>query len=189
MKTVSPPPILLGFEAATVPPEAARPGLLAARWVWPLTALGLPLAALLWPVYGPLALPLGLALGRLLALDLTTYLLPNLYTYPLLAGGLAFAWFDGHAFSAVLSTLVFLGLRELTLRLPNPSRGLGGGDYTLLAALCCWLGFGNAMWASLLGSLLWFPFTWLAPRRHVPLGAPLIVGWAIYSCLNALWFG
>ena len=187
MKTVSPHPVLLGFEAATVPPDAGQPGLLRPRWAWPLTGLTVPLAALLWPAYGPLAPVLGLLAGRLLALDLTTYLLPNLYTYPLLGGGLAYAWFAGHGWSSAFSVLALLALRELTLRLPSARKGLGGGDYTLLAATCCWMTLADAMWAGLLGSLLWFPFTWLAPRRHVPLGAPVILGWAVYSCLKTLY--
>jgi prepilin signal peptidase PulO-like enzyme (type II secretory pathway) len=187
MKTVSPHPALWAFEQATVPPGAAQPGLMAGRAAWLLTLLGVPFAALLWPAYGPLALPLGLALGRLLALDLTSYLLPDLYTYPLITGGLAWAWFSGHSASAIVAVGLLLAVRELTLRLPLPSRGMGGGDFTLLAALCCWMGFGDAMWASALGSLLWLPVSFKFPRRHVPLGVPVILGWAIYSCVNTLW--
>lgn len=165
------------FERTTLPPDAALPGLLPGRFANAATFALLPVAALaLWPLHGLLALPVAFALARLLALDAATYLLPNLYTWPLIGGGLAYAWAQGKGVPATIAVLALLGLRYLTLRFPL-EKGMAGGDFCLLAAMFAWLGFGGGSIAIALGCLMWLPFTLANPKRMVPLGVPLIAGW------------
>lgn len=171
------------YERTSLPPGAELPGVLVARWGNIITAVALPVGALcLWPLHGALALPVAFALARLLALDATAYLLPNLYTFPLVAGGLVFAWGEGRGLTATLAVLVLMGLRQLSLKYPL-EKGMGGGDFCLLAALFAWVGLGGGSVAVAAGCLMWLPFTLSNPKRMVPMGLPIIAGWLALGLL------
>ena len=129
---------------------------------------------------------MALVLARLLVLDVAAYVLPDVYTLPLLATGvvataLAQQWFW---LAGVLT--VFTVLWFATPRLPKSlakSVGIGGGDLKLLAAMALWLNPLSFCWAIAVGCLLWLPLVWRQPLQPVPLGAPLLVGWAIMLVL------
>lgn len=97
---------------------------------------------------------LGWGLLALAWIDWRTMRLPNLLTLPLLAAGLAFAWYDdgadfpAHAIGAGAGYAV-LALIGLAYRLTRGQEGLGLGDAKLLAAGGAWLG-----WAALPATLL-----------------------------------
>lgn len=173
-----PPNPIWFFEQPTIPPGAAQPGILPLPHPGLVTLfLMIPIMVFFWPLYGPLAPVLAFVAARLLVLDLTTYLLPNLYTYPLIAGGLVWAWGQGYGPYALILVVVMLVLRAVFLSRPNLKLGMGGGDFALLAALCGWLEPQVVFCAIAIGCILWLPFTFLTPQRAVPLGVPIILGW------------
>ncbi len=174
--TVSNPTFLTPWEQATGVAEAATTGLAPTRWGWRLTwALAVVLAVVLWPGLGMVGLGVALLFARMMALDLTTYTLPNIYTIPLLAAGLLAALGDH-----VLMTLLVAGALWLVgwggRRYPR-RMGLGEGDLKLLVALVAWLGPLPALAALAVGCALWLPAACLAPKQALPFGVPLLLGW------------
>lgn len=167
------------WEVATHVAAAARHGLFPVQQAASLTAF-LTFASLLflWPAYGLAALPIALIFGRLMALDLTTYTLPNVYTVPLIAIGLVHAFFHGFFMQALL-VLILMMLLARTLTHARFKLGLGGGDLKLIAALFAFLPLTSAFWAIALGCVVWMPVTFAKPKAMVPFGVPLIVGWMI----------
>ncbi|MCP5405445.1 MAG: prepilin peptidase [Pseudomonadaceae bacterium] len=145
-------------------------------------ALAIPL--LLWPAYGPLALLLAFPLARLLVLDACCYLLPNLYTLPLISGGVVYAWMSGFGTPALMMVAVLLLVREGVLRLPPSRIGIGGGDFMLLAALFSWLPLAPACFAVALGCVIYLPVAFALPGRPIPFGVPLIAGWLLMALLG-----
>ncbi|HEX2859491.1 MAG TPA: prepilin peptidase [Alphaproteobacteria bacterium] len=133
-----------------------------------------PLALALPPLA---ALATAMVFARMLALDLTTYTLPDIYTLPLLAVGLAAAALE-QQFAQVGLAMALLVLAPLAPRFPI-TRGLGGGDFKLLAALLAWLPLNAAAFAVAIGCFLWLPLAFWRPKTPQPFGAPLLVGWAL----------
>lgn len=166
------------WEEHSVPPAQRSEGWLALRHHHLATLLlllgGL---ALLWPAVGWPAAVLALPLARLMALDLTTHTLPDVYTVPLIAVGMAHAWVGGAFTQAVATLLTVFTLLAFVGRLGGGRRGLGGGDAKLILAMFTWLPPAQACFAIGLGCLLWLPFTLRAPRRPQPFGVPLALGW------------
>lgn len=174
---------LTPWEGATHVATAAQPGLLPAAATGSLTAfLSLLITVILWPVYGPWSLAIGLTFGRLMALDLTTYTLPNIYTIPLLCMGLVHALGNEQLTQAALAlVLIFLFNKTLMHANLRAARkvGVGGGDLKLLAALFAFLPLTSACWAIAAGCLAYMPVAFLKPKATVPFGVPLLVGWVI----------
>lgn len=164
------------WEAATGAPASAMPGLVKPGYTLLLTLLGsTALAMVLWPVFGLWGLPLALALGRLMALDLTTHTLPNVYTLPLLAVGLAhgLAWGD---MPGILAALIVLVVYTVVGWVRPDQSLLGGGDLKLLAAMFAGLGAPLTCWAVAAGCIMWLPVAFWKPRAAQPLGVPLVLG-------------
>lgn len=173
--------LLFPFERSSIPPDAVGQGLVPHAWARVLTFVLTPVVmGILWPYYAWLAVPMGFALTRLAVLDLTAYLLPHLYTYPLLAGGLTQAWMLGEGFSTTLIVGGVLAIRWLFLRYQH-NAGLGGGDFMLLAAMLAWMPSVLVMMGLAVGCLLWFPVTLFMPKQPVPLGVPMIIAWLVVS--------
>lgn len=184
LKDVTPYPlttrILWVWERATDVAEAAEPGLFTPQAALPLTLLGMVgFSVLLWPVLGAYALLVGFIFARLVALDLTTYTLPNIYTVPLLLVGWAHAASNGRLLAA---WLLFLGLMLLGSALAHSrfKAGLGAGDLKLLAALCAFIPLPDAFWATAIGCITWLPVAFVLPKSKIPMGVPLILGWVIW---------
>lgn len=171
------------WEASTHVPEAAQPGLLPQAATGSLTALfSLLIILLLWPLYGAWSLGIGLTFGRLMALDLTTYTLPNVYTIPLLTVGVLHALTTEHLTQAALAiVLIFVFNRTLMKANLRAARkiGVGGGDLKLLASLFAFLPLTSACWAIAAGCILYMPVAFLKPKATVPFGVPLILGWIL----------
>lgn len=125
----------------------------------------------------PEAVVTAVIFARLLALDLTTYTLPDIYTLPLFAVGLAAATLQHHLPQVALAAAL-LAFVPLAPRFPI-TRGLGGGDFKLLAALLAWLPLNAAAFAVAIGCFLWLPLAFWRPKTPQPFGAPLLLGWAL----------
>lgn len=174
--------MLWPLETRTIPAAAVREGLVAGMWANRITVAGSVLAVVfLWPLHGLWALVLAVPLARLLALDMTAYLLPHLYTVHLI--GLGVVW--GQGLGSLWVIIPLLVAREVVMRLPKPI-GLSGGDFMLLAVMVAWLPVHQACIAATLGCVLWLPVAFLYPKRDIPLGVPLIAGWLVFSAGAAL---
>lgn len=179
-------PFLTPWEQATGVADAAIPGLFSAHHSGRLTwALALVLAVLLWPAWGLPGVAVALIFARLMALDLTTYTLPNIYTIPLLAVGLVVAM-GNHLLATLLVWLALWLVGVAGRRWPRQGLVLGEGDLKLLAAMVASLGPLPALAALAVGCLLWLPGAWLVPNRPLPLGVPLLLGWALALAYPAL---
>jgi len=174
---------LTPWEAATHVGTESQPGLLPAATLTPLSLLlALLTTILLWPVFGGTAILIGLLFGRMAALDLTTYTLPNIYTVPLLVVGLVHAAGQGRLLQALLAALVIILLAQIIQRggqHVGKQLGMGGGDLKLLAALFAFLPLTNAFFAVAVGCLLWLPVAMLKPKATVPFGVPILLGWVV----------
>ena len=171
------------WETATHVPASSRTGFLPLSTLMPLTLLlALCLSALLWQGYGMAGVAMGLLFGRLMALDLTTYTLPNIYTVPLLAVGMVYAALHGMLWQALTAAVGVYLLAEV-LRRAGAARGLstgmGGGDLKLLAALFAFLPVTEALFALALGSFIWLPVAFAKPKLSVPFGVPIVIGWVL----------
>jgi prepilin signal peptidase PulO-like enzyme (type II secretory pathway) len=174
---------LTPWEVATNVPQAATPGLLPRTITFALTMLAaVVIALILWPVFGPASLAMGLLFGRLIALDLTTYTLPNVYTIPLATVGLFHALSAEHLGQAFLAIIILFCFNKVmahaNLRMARHV-GFGGGDFKLLAALFAFLPLTSAFWAIAVGCLAYMPAAFAKPKATVPFGVPLIIGWVI----------
>jgi prepilin signal peptidase PulO-like enzyme (type II secretory pathway) len=183
------PQFLAPWETATDVTPAIQKGLLPQAATSPLTAFcALALMLFLWTPLGIAAIPIALIFARLIALDLTTYTLPNIYTVPLIAVGLMHAFTNDQLSQALIAILllVFFSRTLYRANLRGLSMGFGGGDLKLLAALFAFLPLTSAFWAIAVGSLLWMPIAFAKPKAMVPFGVPLILGWTILLCLPDL---
>lgn len=178
------------WEKATGVPAAAQTGLLPLKASLPLTALlFLLFAVFLYPVQGLGGVLFALLAARLIALDATTYTLPNIYTLPLLAIGLAHAATHGLLLQSFLVCLMLLCLLWLTTQL-GTRMGMGAGDLKLAAALFAFLPAPQALFSLGIGSILWLPVAFFMPRRAVPFGIPILLGWLLFLRFPGLpnWF-
>ncbi len=181
-----PHPQFTPWENATTVPQSSRAGMLKPESLTPITLLtALVITLCLWPHYGIAALAIGLVLGRLLALDLTTYTLPNVYTVPLMAVGFLHSLVFG-GLSQVVLVWIILFLLSLTARRSNLTIGVGGGDLKLLAALFAFLPLTEAFFAIALGSFFWLPVAFAKPKVSIPFGVPIILGWTLLLALPDL---
>lgn len=153
-------------------------------WVW---WLGAPLISAV----------LGILLVLLAMIDLTTFTLPRLLTWPMIATGLV-GWYlygglPGAEFSlqgGVLGALAFWLLRQFSLRVLNRD-GLGRGDITLFGAIGTWVGPLGLPLVALVGSLL--ALTYLLIQRpgwgvRIPFGPYLCAAaWIVWLYQGALW--
>jgi prepilin signal peptidase PulO-like enzyme (type II secretory pathway) len=170
---------LVVWESATGVAQAALPGLLPRRASTPLTlALAILGTAFLWPIWGLTGVPIAVLFARLAAIDLTTYTLPSIYTYPMIAMGAVHAVWAGQGLMVGLIWVVMACLARV-LKQTLPGQGLGGGDWALLAALVAFLEPAQACLAVGIGCLAWWPLAWRNPRQMVPFGVPIILGWAV----------
>lgn len=179
--------LLAPWEVATGVAQAALPGVVPGRFTSRLSwAAALFFAVLLWPVYGLSGLLIGLVLGRLLALDLTTYTLPNIYTIPLMAISFFVALGNGQLGATLALWLALLLVAGVVRARPHIGLGIGEGDLKLLAAMAGFLGPPGTLAAIACGCLLWLPGAWLAPKQALPLGVPLVLGWGIILAFPGL---
>jgi prepilin signal peptidase PulO-like enzyme (type II secretory pathway) len=171
---------LAPWEKATGVAQASQPGLLPRSRLLSLTLLFGLIATLLLlqPLGLPAALVAGFVFGRLTALDLTTYTLPNVYTLPMVVVGLCHAVVGDHTGPALLAVAMLAALYAFTSQAQLPA-GIGGGDLKLLAALFAFLMPAQAFTAIAIGCLVWLPLAWKNPKLAVPFGVPVIIGWLL----------
>lgn len=178
------------WETATGVREATQEGLVPGRASASLSLLlALVGAVLMYPAQGLVGVLAGLVFGRLMALDLTTYTLPNIYTLPLLAMGVAHAATHGLLTQTVLACLMLLSVFWLSNQLGNRI-GMGAGDLKLMAALFGFIPAPEALFGMGLGATLWLPVAFFFPRRAVPFGVPVLLGWVLVLSFPGLpnWF-
>jgi leader peptidase (prepilin peptidase)/N-methyltransferase len=132
-------------------------------------------------------LALLLTLARLVWIDLHSLRLPDIYTLPLIAAGLAIAPF--HEGVTVAASLIgatigfglFWAIGEIYFR-RHGTEGLGLGDAKLFAASGSWLGYALLPQVLLVASLGGLIFALLAKRdgkRQIAFGPWLALGFAL----------
>jgi leader peptidase (prepilin peptidase) / N-methyltransferase len=167
------------------------------------------LAALALAVWAALTLPadelwascaLGWGLLALAVIDARHFLLPDLLTLPLIAGGLLAAYIDDaaslvpHLFGAAIAYLFFAGVAILYRRLRG-REGLGLGDAKLLAAGGAWVSWEGLPSVVLVGAAASLATVLILARRRgavaldsrLPFGPGLCLGiWVVwlYGPLN-----
>ena len=173
-------PKLALWERATGVQDAYTEGLVKGRYSGRLTlAICLLFGVLLVPVHGFWGGVLALIFARLAALDLTSYTLPNVYTIPMMVVGLIAALGDGHLFATLALWLGLILVAGLARVYPKARLGVGEGDLKLLAAMAGFLPLPTVLLAIAIGCLLWMPVAFMAPKRPVPLGVPILIGWVM----------
>ncbi len=138
-----------------------------------------------------------LTLLYLAYVDLRTFRLPNLITFPLVFLGLIFNFYSSARFTnffdaATGSTVGYIfiwGLNEMYRRIKK-HHGIGMGDAKLLAALGAWLGLSAlinilflASIGGIIGGLVWLKIHQKSMRSAFPFG-PFI---AIAGIIELLW--
>ncbi|PIZ31587.1 MAG: hypothetical protein COY40_01655 [Alphaproteobacteria bacterium CG_4_10_14_0_8_um_filter_53_9] len=167
---------LFPWERATHVADDMIDGWLDARWLGIVsTGAGLMCALTLYTVAGWGGAFLGVVLGRMLAFDLVGYVLPDVYTLPLVAVAAAFALShgmgDGRLLGAVLLGVAYMGMMRF-----QPRIGLGGGDLKLMAAMLLAMGPFTFWTSTLAACVLWAPFAFWQPKKAIPFGVPLLIG-------------
>lgn len=136
------------------------------------------------------ALCLFFLLWVLSAIDLETGLLPNALTWPGMAAGLLFAWWQGAWFDALIGALagywLFWSIARLFFLLTG-REGMGHGDFKLLAMLGAFMGWQAlpfiVLVSSVVGALVGSLFLLLAKkgwRAEIPFGPYLAVAGMIW---------
>ena len=169
-------------------PEAWRIGLgLAALFLW--GALAGPEGWLL-----AATLLLGWTLATLSLIDMATFRLPNLLTYPLILAGLILSGLlpspdpIGHLVGAAAGYGA-LALVALVYRRVRGREGLGLGDAKLVAAGGAWLGWQalpTVLLAACACAILWIGFQRVR-RRSVDLRQPIAFGPALCAGIWLVW--
>lgn len=187
---------MLWFEKKFLSPSDIEDGPLKPNTLNRLTTLFFCLFLASLCLSPPAALPqtmvlalLALVFARLMALDLTALVLPDVYTLPLLALGL-FApfllgwhtnWHTALTGAGLGLTLSF-GFALLAEKLTNANSGLGGGDIKLIAAAGAWLGPFLLLFYIPAGVLLALVFSlFLKDAKNIPFGPALcVILWGIF---------
>jgi leader peptidase (prepilin peptidase) / N-methyltransferase len=127
-------------------------------------------------------------------IDFKYYLLPDLFTQPLMWAGVILSYLD---MANIILTEALLGIfwGYLLLKVPaslfyfaTKKQGLGGGDIKLLAALGAWLPYTSLpmllIFSSLLGMTYYFLLRYVLNKntlKIIPFGPFLLIsGYAIY---------
>ncbi|OCG15335.1 hypothetical protein A9G47_12230 [Gilliamella sp. WF3-4] len=127
-------------------------------------------------------------------IDFKYYLLPDLFTQPLMWAGVILSYLD---MANIILTEALLGIfgGYLLLKVPaslfyfaTKKQGLGGGDIKLLAALGAWLPYTSLpmllIFSSLLGMIYYFLLRYVLNKNTltiIPFGPFLLIsGYAIY---------
>ncbi|PJA32902.1 MAG: prepilin peptidase [Zetaproteobacteria bacterium CG_4_9_14_3_um_filter_53_7] len=163
----------------------------AISWRYPLLELlmGLSWGLLAWH-YGPTlmlleALCLFFLLWILTFIDLETFLLPNVLTFPGIALGLAFAWLFGDWQDALIGAIAGYAVLWLVARLflkMTGQEGMGYGDFKLLAMLGAFMGwqalpfiiFSSSVAGSVIGAVM-LKLSGRGLRSEIPFGPYLAV--------------
>ncbi|QWD60308.1 A24 family peptidase [Polynucleobacter sp. MWH-UH35A] len=138
-----------------------------------------------------------LTLMYLAYIDLRTFRLPDVITYPLILSGLMFSGFSKLGFisfqdSVIGAALGYSALRLLNLlyRLVKKQDGVGMGDAKLLAALGAWFGWYSlpsilliASLSGLIGGFIWLQWNKQSHHSAFPFGPFL----AFAGIIELLW--
>ena len=138
-----------------------------------------------------------LVLMYLAYIDLRTFRLPDVITFPLILSGLMFSGFSKLGFisfedSVIGATVGYtsLWLLNLLYRLAKKQDGIGMGDAKLLAALGAWFGWYAlpsilliASLSGLIGGFIWLQWNKQNHRSAFPFGPFL----AIAGIIELLW--
>ena len=138
-----------------------------------------------------------LTLMYLAYIDLRTFRLPDVITYPLILSGLMFSGFSKLGFisfqdSVIGAALGYSALRLLNLlyRLVKKQDGVGMGDAKLLAALGAWFGWHSlpsilliASLSGLIGGFIWLQWNKQSHHSAFPFGPFL----AFAGIIELLW--
>lgn len=187
MSSPLPQPTLTPWERATDVAEACTVGLVPARYSGRLTlAVALGFGVCLWPLFGFWGGVLALIFARLVALDVVSYTLPNIYTVPMMLVGLVAALGAGHLVATLVLWLALLLLASMGRLYPGARLGVGEGDLKLLAAMAGFLALPQVLVAIVAGCVLWMPVAWAFPKKALPLGVPLVLGWVVVLCWPGL---
>ena len=138
-----------------------------------------------------------LALMYLAYIDLRTFRLPDVITYPLILSGLMVSSFSKLGFISFQDSVIgaavgytSLWLLNLLYRLVKKQEGIGMGDAKLLAALGAWFGWYAlpsilliASLSGLIGGFIWLQWNKQSHRSAFPFGPFL----AIAGIIELLW--
>lgn len=176
-------------ETTVVREAAATP----AAWIGLAVAGGWMLAVGAPPVSAALALLLVL----LAVVDVRTFTLPRLLTWPMIALGVGAWWLYGGADGASFSLLggllgggAFWLMRQFSLHVLKKD-GLGKGDITLFGAIGTWVGPFGLPLVALVGSVL--ALVYLMAKRpgwgvQVPFGPYLcMAAWVVWLHQGLIW--
>lgn len=132
-------------------------------------------------------------------LDIQHYLLPDVFTLPLLWLGLCFNAYTNatpieHAVAGAAAGYVFIWFLGWITQYLAGKRGIGLGDAKLLAALGAWAGYENLALISAsasLGGIIWWGVRqfWPLKKNHpLPFGPCLaIAGWVVIFDILQSW--
>ena len=96
------------------------------------------------PVFLAQAITLFTLLWILTLIDVETFLLPNVLTFPGIGIGLLFSWQQGYIIDALIGTIAGYGIFWLVAKLfllATGREGMGQGDFKLLAMLGAFMGW------------------------------------------------
>lgn len=138
-----------------------------------------------------------LILVYLAYIDLRTFRLPNVITFPMIAFGLMFNYFPNWGFTNFSNALIgaiigyiFLWILNFLYRLAKKQNGIGMGDAKLFSALGAWLGASAlpeilllASIGGLLGGVIWLRFQKQSIYSAFPFGPFL----AFAGIIELLW--
>jgi len=168
--------------------------------------MGLSWAGLAWrygisPAFAQ-ALILASLLWILTLIDLETFLLPNVLTFPGIAIGLGFSWYFGYWQDALIGAVAGYGAFWLIARvflLLTGREGMGYGDFKLLAMLGAFMGWQAlpfiVLASSLVGVVVGSVFLLLSRkgmRTEIPFGPYLAVAgmiWFLWGSEILNWYG
>lgn len=178
------------FEQLTTAAESPLPAVIGGAWATVLWLGAAILFSILAATYSTLLAPLpllftviiALLTARMMIIDLNHHLLPDIYTAPLLLGGLLFHATQGSlgfvdSFMAascgfVLPLLFIL----LCARVLNLNSGFGGGDIKLTAAAAAWCGTAALPWLVALACIIGIALSFILQRnKEIPFGPALVM--------------